>query len=185
MHHGTLFPSSVVHFKIADFVTMNDEGLSLTFLINMYTLFKRCSHCRDLHPTWETLAELMTDVAENIIKSQEHTYSEDEYGHAMKVELPVMVAKVDCVHHQQFCRSQMIMAYPTLRLFVDGERWRGGDYRGHRTVAEMADYLKQVEDLHKTDTNSNKAKNVELAHRGTCEHLFLFIYLLLFLLAQR
>ena len=127
----------------------------------------RCSHCRDLHPTWETLAELMTDVAEHIVNSKEHTYSEDEYGHAIRVELPVLVGKVDCVQHPQFCRSQMIMAYPTLRLFVDGEVWRGGDYRGHRTVAEMADYLKQVEDLHKTDSNSNKAKNVELVHRGT------------------
>ena len=118
----------------------------------------------------------MTDVAEKIVNSKEHTYNEDEYGHAIKVELPVMVAKVDCVHHQDFCRDQGIMAYPTLRLFVDGERWRGGDYRGHRTVAEMADYLKQVEDLHKTDTNSNKDKNVELVHRGTfrfkCRCLF-------------
>ncbi len=109
----------------------------------------------------------MTDVAEKIVNSKEHTYNEDEYGHAIKVELPVMVTKVDCVDHQDFCRDQGIMAYPTLRLFVDGERWRGGDYRGHRTVAEMADYLKQVEDLHKTDTNSNKDKNVELVHRGT------------------
>lgn len=130
---------------------------------------RRCSHCRDLHPTWETLAELMTDVAEHIVNSKDHRYNEDEYEHALKVELPVLVAKVDCVLHQDFCRKQMIMAYPTLRLFVDGERWRGGDYRGHRTVGEMADYLKQVEDLHKTDTNSAKPKNVELVHRGTHE----------------
>lgn len=152
---------------------MNESPLTLNpFATHQYYHSCRCSHCRDLHPTWETLAELMTDVAEHIILSKEdaenaHTYNEEEYGHAIKVELPVMVAKVDCVQHQQFCRSQMIMAYPTLRLFVDGERWRGGDYRGHRTVVDMADYLKQVEDLHKTDTNSNKAKNVELVHLGT------------------
>jgi len=71
------------------------------------------------------------------------------------------------VVHGDFCRKQSIMAYPTLRLFVDGERWAGGDYRGHRTVLEMADYLQQVEDKHKTDMQNDKAKNVQLAHRGT------------------
>jgi thioredoxin domain-containing protein 5 len=127
----------------------------------------RCSHCRDLHPTWETLAEVMTAVAESLVDSRQHEYSEEEYEHAKKVELPVMVAKIDCVQHQDFCRKQNIMAYPTLRLFVDGERWKGGDYRGHRTVADMADYLSQVEDAHKTEINSSKEKNVELAHIGS------------------
>ena len=110
----------------------------------------------------------MTDVAEQIVDAKDHSYNEEEYAHAVKVQLPVMVGKVDCVIHSDFCRKQSIMAYPTLRLFVDGIRWRGGDYRGHRTVGEMADYLKQVEDLHKTDTKSDKAKNVELVHRGMC-----------------
>lgn len=131
------------------------------------TIFYRCSHCRDLHPTWETLAELMTDVAEDIVDQSDHDYSKEEYEHARKLELPVMVAKVDCVTHGDFCRSQSIMAYPTLRLFVDGERWTGGDYRGHRTVLDMADYLQQVEDKHKTDAQNDKEKNVQLAHRGT------------------
>lgn len=110
----------------------------------------------------------MTAVAEHII-GEEHSYTEDEYEHALKVKLPVMVAKVDCVQNHDFCRKQMIMAYPTLRLFVDGERWPGGDYRGHRTVTEMADYLAQVEDTHKTEKGSDAAKTVELAHR--CEFL--------------
>ena len=161
----------------------------------------RCSHCRQLHPTWETLAEIMTDVAEKIVGQRKQDYSEEELEHAKKVELPVMIAKVDCVDHAEFCRKQRIMAYPTLRLFVDGERWKGGDYRGHRTVVDFTDYLQQIEgrtcgstgffallftfpnyscvflfatflnvcikDSHKTDSQSDKDKNVELAHKGT------------------
>lgn len=87
----------------------------------------------------------MTDVAEKIVEDREHDYSDEELEHAKKVELPVMIAKVDCVEHADFCKKQRIMAYPTLRLFVDGERWKGGDYRGHRTVMDFTDYLRQVE----------------------------------------
>lgn len=125
-----------------------------------------CSHCRDLAPTWETLAELMTDVAENLVADRAHEYSEEDLAHAKKLELPVMVAKVDCVVHQALCVQQEIMAYPTLRLFVDGERWKGGDYRGHRTLVEMADWLQQVEDSHKTELERDGSKNVGLAHQG-------------------
>lgn len=107
----------------------------------------------------------MTAVSEHIV-GVEHSYNDEEYQHAKTVQLPVMIAKVDCVTNHDFCRKQMIMAYPTLRLFVDGNRWPGGDYRGHRTVVEMADYLSQVEDTHKTEQGSDASKNVELAHRG-------------------
>lgn len=127
----------------------------------------RCSHCRDLHPTWETLAELMTAVAEDLVEAGGHEYTEEEYKHAKNVKLPVMVAKVDCVDHHDLCRQQSVMAYPTLRLFVNGERWKGGDYRGHRTVVAMSDYLQQVEDAHKTEIDSSADKNVGLAHQGT------------------
>lgn len=126
-----------------------------------------CSHCRDLAPTWETLAELMTDVAEDL--ARQHDYTDEELEHAKKVHIPVMVAKVDCVQHQKLCMDQNIMAYPTLRLFVDGERWRGGDYRGHRVLVDMADWLQQIEDTHKTESErGDDPKNVELAHLGTC-----------------
>lgn len=113
----------------------------------------------------------MTDVAEHIVNQRDHEYSEEELAHAKKVELPVMIAKVDCVQHKDLCMSQRLMAYPTLRLFVDGEPWQGGDYRGHRTVAEMADWLQQVEDKHKEDLDDDTKRNVQLAHERTCDIL--------------
>lgn len=128
--------------------------------------FYRCSHCRALAPTWETLAELMTDVAEKLVEQHEHDYTQDEIEHARKIELPVMVAKVDCVLHQAFCMQQNIMAYPTLRLFVDGVRWKGGDYNGHRTVIAMTDWLQQIEDAHKEELGNEDERSVQLAHRG-------------------
>jgi hypothetical protein len=40
-----------------------------------------------------------------------------------------------------------IQAYPTLKFFVDGEEM--GDYRGHRTVIEMAHFIAEMEKTHK------------------------------------
>jgi thiol-disulfide isomerase/thioredoxin len=125
-----------------------------------------CSHCIQLAPTWETLAEIMTDVAEHLVDEHDHEYSDEDYEHAKKVELPVMVAKVDCVLHKEVCASERILAYPTLKLFVDGKPWRAGEYRGDRTVAAMADWLQQIEDTHKTELESDEAKTVQLAHGG-------------------
>lgn len=109
----------------------------------------------------------MTDVSEQIVGQHEHQheFSEEELEHAKKVELPVMVAKVDCVEHRDVCMRENLMAYPTLRLFVDGERWPGGDYHGHRTVVDMADWLRQVEDKHKEDLGDEAKRSVQIAHQ--------------------
>jgi len=110
----------------------------------------------------------MNDVADDIVGQHEHEYSDEEYEHAKKVHLPVMIAKVDCVLHGDLCRDQNIMAYPTLRLFVDGHPWRAGDYRGDRTVVGLADWLEHVEELHKEETGSSKNKTVAQANEGEC-----------------
>lgn len=143
-----------------EYAQRNQEYLFVDFYASW------CSHCRDLAPTWEALAELMTDVAEKVHGFKQQKYEPRDFEHAQKLPLPVMVAKVDCVIHGALCAEQNIMAYPTLRLFVDGTRWKGGDYNGHRTLIEMADWLQQVEDAHKTEIESDKDKNVQLAHQG-------------------
>lgn len=65
-----------------------------------------CSHCIALAPTWETLAELMHEVAtetlEQLLKDEypdgNHGYSEEEYHAAAKLHLPVVVAKVSTMY---------------------------------------------------------------------------------------
>ena len=127
-----------------------------------------CSHCRALAPTWEALAEVMSDVAEHIVRENNEDYSEEDYEAAKKVELPVMIGKVDCVIHKDVCNQQQkIRAYPTLRLFVDGEPWKGGDYKGHRTLVEIAEWLQHVEEQHKEQIGADEdARKLHLAHEG-------------------
>ena len=108
----------------------------------------------------------MRDVAEDLDEGIDREHTDEDYEHAKRVEMPVMITKVDCELHKELCQQQGIMAYPTLRLFVDGERWKGGDYRNDRTLVAMTDYLQQIEVTHKTDLGVEKEKNVQLAHKG-------------------
>lgn len=100
---------------------------------------------------------------QEVIKNIEeygHDFTPEQFAHAKKAEKPVMIGKVDCVLHGELCKQQTIRAYPTLRFFVDGEHVL--DYRGHRTVVEMADWLVQQESRHKADLDHNP-KSVEKA----------------------
>ena len=109
-----------------------------------------CSHCKDLAPTWEALAEVMTESSITIVEGQrqqddDHNYSDEDFEHAVKVNIPVIIAKVDCVDHKFLCNQQeKIRAYPTLRLFIDGATLDlgGSDYKGHRTILEVSFFFK-------------------------------------------
>jgi len=57
-----------------------------------------------------------------------------------------------------------------LRLFVDGERWKGGDYRGHRTVLEMVEWLLWVEEQHKSNMDDDE-KTLQIAHEAARKRL--------------
>lgn len=135
-----------------------------------------CSHCRDLAPTWEALAEVMVDAAEHN-KDHEEDYTSEDYSAAEKVELPVVIAKIDCVVHSQLCNiDERIQAYPTLRLFVDGKPWQGGDYNGHRTILEMVEWLYHVEEQHKSmlteeGERGEITRTLHKAHEGARERL--------------
>ena len=64
-------------------------------------------------------------------------YKEDWFG------MPVVIARIDCVHYPEFCAQHGIRAYPTLRLYIDGER--KPDYHSDRTVASFTHYLATME----------------------------------------
>jgi thiol-disulfide isomerase/thioredoxin len=111
-----------------------------------------CSHCRVLAPTWEKLAEVIRDAAHDRVTTQHENheeYSKDEFDAALLVEMPVLIAKVDCVEHHAFCMEQNIMGYPTLRLFVNGKKET--DYHGDRSILAMTQFLKFVEERHRED----------------------------------
>mmetsp|Transcript_18198 Transcript_18198/g.45226 ORF Transcript_18198/g.45226 Transcript_18198/m.45226 type:complete len:544 (+) Transcript_18198:289-1920(+) len=153
-----------------------------------------CSHCKALAPTWEVLAEVMDEASVEILepKMEEndklpddhpHKYSAEDYGHAVKMNLPVAVAKVDCVTHKKVCNQQEnIRAYPTLRLFIDGEVWgSGSDYKGHRTVMEMVDWLAHMEEEHKKilevdSSMGDLARNLHKAHESAKTYMEIDTY---------
>ena len=53
---------------------------------------------------------------------------------------------MDCVDQSELCREHDIRVYPTLRLFINAEPFGGGEYKGHRTVLDMVQYLKMAEE---------------------------------------
>jgi len=112
-----------------------------------------CSHCQALAPTWEVLAEVMNSAAtasvDTEIVGREHEYSKEDYDAAVKLAMPAMIAKVDCVVHKDLCMDQMIRGYPTLRLFVHDKLTF--NYEGPRTVLSMTNWLATKEEEHKDD----------------------------------
>jgi len=85
--------------------------------VNFYAPW--CIWCQRLEPVWEAFAE--------------------------KVEMdrtPVSIVKVDCVANRDLCMNQKIQAFPSLRLFKDGQP-QPPDYRSDRTVEAFSEFLTQ------------------------------------------
>jgi len=133
-----------LHEDGEDAVQLDEEMFDLALQENMFVFVdfyaSWCSHCQTLLPTWESLAELMTDVAAEELETLAEKNGVDD----PKIQFPVLIAKVDCVDTPDFCIKQEIRAYPTLRLFVDGKKY-GADYRDDRTIEAMTNYLAIIE----------------------------------------
>jgi thiol-disulfide isomerase/thioredoxin len=141
-----------LHLNGEDAIRLDAQTLELTKRENDYVFVDFyatwCSHCEAMATTWEALAEVMDDAAENNVRGHRDDYTLTEFEEAKKMVKPVVIAKVDCGTHPDVCnKEENIRAYPTLRLFVDGEPWKGGDYRGHRTLLEMVEWLQLVEEI--------------------------------------
>ncbi|KAL3942079.1 MAG: hypothetical protein SGBAC_003675 [Bacillariaceae sp.] len=118
----------------------------------------------------------MVDAGEALGNEIPHPddYSEQDYLRAKRLQMPVVVAKIDCVSHPRVCNEQQqIRAYPTLRLFVDGEPWKAGDYHGHRTITDMVEWLYYAEEQHKEllDAGSEHVRTLHEAHGAARERL--------------
>jgi len=178
----------VLNKETLEWAKLNYEFLFVDFFASW------CSHCQALAPTWETLAEMMTDhhydnldddeteKPEVAKTAEEHIHAgekEEVYDHFQQVQ----IAKVDCVSNKDVCNSYDIRAYPTLRLFVDGVPWKelfklsegeklswsgSSDYQGHRTVLEMVEWLHFVEQQVQDNEGS---RTFHLAHEAARNRL--------------
>lgn len=68
----------------------------------------------------------MHDVEDTVEQPETEDYSTEEYEKAKQLKFPALIAKVDCVAHHVFCQEQRVQGYPTLSLFVNGERYKVG-----------------------------------------------------------
>ena len=132
-----------------------------------------CKNCQDLAPTWEALGEVVTDASMNIVDEYlsendlgSDEYSDDEFETAVNNMAPVLVTKLNCSLYPSICNGQGIRAYPTMRVFVDGEV--KGDYNGHRTVMELVEWLSHIEAVNREPGELKMQKVVE----RTCRRFF-------------
>ena len=84
--------------------------------VNFYAPW--CIWCQRLEPVWEAFAE---------------SVERDQF--------PVSVISVDCVANRDLCMSQKIQAFPSLRMFVEGQP-KSPDYRDDRTVEKFNEYIR-------------------------------------------
>jgi thiol-disulfide isomerase/thioredoxin len=78
-----------------------------------------CVWCQRLAPTWEKFAQ-----------------------EVKKAEMPVGVGKIDCMAQAALCRTQKVMAFPTLRWYHEGEPI-SPDYKMDRTVQALLGFSKR------------------------------------------
>jgi len=120
------------------------KGHKFTF-VNFYAPW--CIWCQRLEPTWEAFAE--------DIESSEGTAE----------ELQVEIVKVDCVANRNLCAQQRVMAFPTLRLFKDGEVF-APDYKQDRTVEALRDFARSKLELEEKmkDWHPKRRARIEAAN---------------------
>jgi hypothetical protein len=112
---------------------------------------------------WEKFAEVMHDVEDHVKDRLGSEYTEDEYEEAKQVLVPVLVAEVDCVEYHTFCNEQGIRAYPTIKLFVNGQPFKGGEYHGHRTVVNLIQFVELAEQATEMEDKDMVQKHAEMA----------------------
>lgn len=102
-----------------------------------------CSHCQHLAPAYEALAEKVFEE-----------------------QLDVSIVKIDCEVDRDYCTSQRIHGFPTLRLFR-GDTVLPPDYNLDRTVDSMFRYLKtKVFAIDNENIRSRQLKKAEEHNRN-------------------
>lgn len=80
----------------------------------------------------------------------------------------VRIGAVDCVASMELCRKASVLSYPTMRIFFNGEKWKGdeenyGDYHGDRDVESMKTFALEMQAKlaphHKTTAATTAGEN--------------------------
>jgi thiol-disulfide isomerase/thioredoxin len=85
--------------------------------VDMYAPW--CVWCQRLAPTWEKFAE-----------------------EVQRLEMPIGVGKVDCIAEADLCRTEKVMAFPTLRWYHNSEPM-SPDYKMDRTVQALTGFARR------------------------------------------
>ena len=89
------------------------KEMGKTMLVKFFAPW--CGHCKRLAPTYEELAQAMTE-------------NED-----------VIIAEVDCTQNGELCQQHGIRGYPTVMLFQgEGE---GKKFQSQRTLEELKKFV--------------------------------------------
>jgi protein disulfide-isomerase-like protein len=117
LHENGVHAPEITKNEWSDFVAQNEF-----VFVDFYAPW--CIWCQRLAPTWEKFAE---DVEE--------------------AQLPIAIAKVNCVTEGELCRDQRIMAFPSMRFFKEGQPVNAADYRADRTVDALMEFAKRKLEL--------------------------------------
>jgi len=74
-----------------------------------------CGHCKALAPTWKALASKYSNI--------------------------VAVAKLDCTLYSEICAKQGVVAYPTIKLYIEGKDYL---YKGIRDMKAFANFVENT-----------------------------------------
>jgi thioredoxin-like negative regulator of GroEL len=97
-----------------------------------------CIWCRRFEPVYLKAASMIPDL--------------HFHGHAR-------LAQVDCVDQQAFCAKNMIRAYPTVRMYKDGDPSHFELYTGARTEDALIGFIQQQMDTYKLSHRVAKKKS--------------------------
>ena len=90
------------------------KEMGKTMLVKFFAPW--CGHCKRLAPTYEELAQKMTENEE------------------------VIIAEVDCTQNQELCQANGVRGYPTVLLFK-GNVEEGKKFTGPRTLEELSKFV--------------------------------------------
>lgn len=135
INEGFLSAVDLTSENIEDFHSKND-------LVFIDYFAPWCVWCQRLAPTWEQFAQ---------VANWQH--------------LDVGIGKVDCVAHDDLCKEERIMAFPTLRWYQEGKAVMP-DYTGDRTIGSFLEFVKKKIDNYEDDEYDDEEEEEE--HHPGC-----------------